>query len=83
MSSDSSSDDDGVKLDQEVDFEKQDDRAQFADEATFKDMGVSPALCSAIEAIGWKAPTEIQRGAIPECLKGRDIIGLAGMMTNV
>lgn len=77
MSSDSSSDDDGVKLDQEVDFEKQDDRAQFADEATFKDMGVSPALCSAIEAIGWKAPTEIQRGAIPECLKGRDIIGLA------
>jgi superfamily II DNA/RNA helicase len=83
MSRDSSSDDDSVESDHGVDCEEQNDRARVADDATFKTMGVSPALCLAIEAIGWKAPTEIQIGAIPECLKGRDIIGLAGMTKNI
>ena len=46
-------------------------------EITFSKLGIVPALCDAIEAIGWKKPTEIQAGSIPEAMKGRDIIGLA------
>ena len=44
---------------------------------TFSSLGVVPALCSALEDLGWKAPTEIQIGSIPESIKGRDVIGLA------
>lgn len=44
---------------------------------TFEDLGIIDSLCHAIKNIGWNAPTDIQRGAIPEALKGRDIIGLA------
>ena len=44
---------------------------------TFAALGVLPALCGALESLGWKAPTEIQKGSIPESIKGRDIIGLA------
>ena len=44
---------------------------------TFAALGVLPALCSALDSLGWKAPTEIQVGSIPESLKGRDVIGLA------
>lgn len=47
------------------------------DPVTFASLGISPALCKIIEEIGWKAPTDIQRDAIPEALSGRDIIGLA------
>ena len=46
-------------------------------EVTFKSLGVLDALCDAINGIGWTKPTEIQQHAIPEALKGRDIIGLA------
>jgi ATP-dependent RNA helicase DDX47/RRP3 len=47
------------------------------EDATFRDLGVSDALCSAIDKLGWTKPTEIQRMAIPHALQGRDIIGLA------
>ena len=46
-------------------------------EQSFADLGVHPALCNSIASVGWKKPTQIQSGSIPESLKGRDIIGLA------
>ena len=46
-------------------------------EVTFASLGVVPALCSAMAAIGWNKPTEIQANSIHESIKGRDIIGLA------
>eukprot|EP01034_Spumella_vulgaris_P027537 gene27537-34269_t len=47
------------------------------DNRSFEDLGIIESLCQAIRGIGWTAPTDIQRGAIPEALNGRDIIGLA------
>ena len=44
---------------------------------SFADLGVSTSLCAAIDAIGWKEPTDIQKMSIPHALKGKDIIGLA------
>eukprot|EP01038_Epipyxis_sp_PR26KG_P007602 gene7602-10351_t len=44
---------------------------------TFQSLGVVEALCSAITAVGWSKPTDIQAASIPSALKGRDIIGLA------
>jgi ATP-dependent RNA helicase DDX47/RRP3 len=44
---------------------------------TFESLGVVETLCTAIDSIGWKVPTDIQQNAIPEALNGRDIIGLA------
>eukprot|EP00981_Chlorochromonas_danica_P009998 scaffold2922_cov278-Ochromonas_danica.AAC.2 len=48
-----------------------------SEEVTFESLGISKALCQAIDHLGWKQPTEIQSKAIPEALSGRDIIGLA------
>jgi ATP-dependent RNA helicase DDX47/RRP3 len=44
---------------------------------SFESLGVVKPLCDAIASIGWKSPTEIQRGTIPEALLGKDVIGLA------
>jgi ATP-dependent RNA helicase DDX47/RRP3 len=44
---------------------------------TFRDLGIVDTLCEAIDGVGWKSPTEIQKQSIPEALTGRDIIGLA------
>jgi ATP-dependent RNA helicase DDX47/RRP3 len=44
---------------------------------TFRDLGIVDTLCEAIDGVGWKFPTEIQKQSIPEALSGRDIIGLA------
>eukprot|EP00746_Dinoflagellata_sp_MGD_P143740 gnl/MRDRNA2_/MRDRNA2_76530_c0_seq1.p1 gnl/MRDRNA2_/MRDRNA2_76530_c0~~gnl/MRDRNA2_/MRDRNA2_76530_c0_seq1.p1 ORF type:complete len:449 (+),score=115.36 gnl/MRDRNA2_/MRDRNA2_76530_c0_seq1:93-1439(+) len=44
---------------------------------TFASLGVCEELCQACTAMKWKAPTEIQKQAIPWALKGRDVIGLA------
>lgn len=44
---------------------------------TFRDLGIVETLCEAIDGVGWKSPTEIQKQSIPEALNGRDIIGLA------
>lgn len=48
-----------------------------SDVCTFHSLGVVEPLCVAIKEINWTTPTEIQQGAIPEALKGKDIIGLA------
>jgi ATP-dependent RNA helicase RhlE len=44
---------------------------------TFSDLGLSPELVAAVEALGWSEPTPIQATAIPICLKGGDIVGIA------
>jgi ATP-dependent RNA helicase DDX47/RRP3 len=41
------------------------------------DLGLLEPLCQACAALNFKAPTSIQREAIPYALQGRDIIGLA------
>jgi len=59
--------------------EAADDNAEdtLAKDVTFASLGVVPTLCEAIEAVGWKCPTKIQSEAIPYCLSGRDVVGLA------
>jgi superfamily II DNA/RNA helicase len=44
---------------------------------SFKDLGLSPDLLSAIEDAGYESPTPIQSGAIPAALSGRDVLGIA------
>lgn len=44
---------------------------------SFQDLGVIDSLCEACTALGYRAPTPIQREAIPLALQGRDLIGLA------
>ncbi|MEF3046836.1 DEAD/DEAH box helicase [Pseudotabrizicola sp. L79] len=44
---------------------------------TFADLGLSPKLLKALEKTELKAPTPIQEQAIPQILKGRDLMGLA------
>jgi superfamily II DNA/RNA helicase len=44
---------------------------------TFKDLGLSPDLLSAIADAGYETPTPIQAGAIPIALTGRDVLGIA------
>jgi ATP-dependent RNA helicase RhlE len=43
----------------------------------FTDLGLSPALMKALAAEGYEIPTPIQAQAIPELLKGRDMLGIA------
>lgn len=43
----------------------------------FSDFGFDPSLMEGIEAMGFETPTPIQEKAIPEILKGNDIIGSA------
>jgi len=43
----------------------------------FGRMGLDPALVRAVEALGYEAPTPIQREAIPAILSGSDVIGTA------
>ena len=44
---------------------------------SFQELGIIDSLCDACTALGYKAPTPIQNGAIPLALQGRDLIGLA------
>ena len=49
---------------------------------TFAELGpednrLAEVLCDAAASMGWKAPSKIQREAIPVALDGHDIIGLA------
>ncbi|MBD3273451.1 DEAD/DEAH box helicase [Candidatus Dependentiae bacterium] len=48
----------------------------------FKDLGLSKDLLKAISIMGFKETTPIQSKAIPEILKGGDIIGLAATGTG-
>src|SRR3989475_856300 len=47
------------------------------DKGPFDHLGLDPALVKAVDAIGYEAPTPIQREAIPPILAGRDVIGTA------
>jgi len=51
--------------------------SESSSEVSFASLGVIETICEAVESLGWRAPTEIQRASIPEALKGRDIVGLA------
>ena len=44
---------------------------------SFEDLSIIDSLCDACTKLGYKAPTAIQREAIPIALQGRDLIGLA------
>lgn len=44
---------------------------------TFQDLGLSSNILQAVETNGFKEPTPIQAGAIPNVLSGRDVIGSA------
>ena len=48
-----------------------------AADKSFSDLGVAESLIEACTSLGFKAPTPIQREAIPILLSGRDVIGLA------
>ncbi len=43
----------------------------------FTDLGLSPGVLAALTAEGYVNPTPIQQKAIPEVLKGRDLLGCA------
>ena len=45
--------------------------------ATFAELGISPKLLQAIQALGYERPTPIQARSIPVLLQGRDVIGSA------
>jgi superfamily II DNA/RNA helicase len=44
---------------------------------TFADLGLSEELLKAVEDTGYTTPTPIQEQAIPQVLRGRDVLGLA------
>jgi len=44
---------------------------------SFSDLGLSPEILAAVEALGYTDPTPIQRDAIPHILEGRDVLGTA------
>lgn len=44
---------------------------------TFKELGLSPKVLSAVEAAGYSEPTPIQTQAIPHVLQRRDVMGIA------
>ena len=43
----------------------------------FEDLGLEPKLLKAVTEAGYETPTPIQAEAIPEALKGKDILGIA------
>ncbi|MEL7138336.1 MAG: DEAD/DEAH box helicase [Pseudomonadota bacterium] len=43
----------------------------------FADLELDPKVLKAVEEAGYESPTPIQAEAIPEALKGRDVIGIA------
>lgn len=44
---------------------------------TFKELNLLPEILKAVEEMGYEKPTPIQRRAIPEAIKGRDVLGCA------
>ncbi len=44
---------------------------------TFKELGLLPEILRAVEEMGYKKPTPIQKRSIPEAIKGRDVLGCA------
>ncbi|KAJ2084269.1 ribosomal RNA processing protein [Coemansia sp. RSA 988] len=77
MSSDESSKSSTVHSDNETIQTESALADSAAEKATFASIGVMKQLCEACDKLGFKAPTDIQRDAIPWALQGRDVIGLA------
>ncbi len=48
----------------------------------FSDLGLDNALLLAVQQAGFKAPTDIQKEAIPVALSGRDVVGQAATGTG-
>ena len=46
-------------------------------DSTFADFGLPSMLLKALEEAGYATPTPIQTAAIPELMKGRDLLALA------
>lgn len=44
---------------------------------TFAELGLTPELCQTVKDEGYTTPTAIQLAAIPEVLRGRDLLGTA------
>ncbi|MDG1333516.1 MAG: DEAD/DEAH box helicase [Crocinitomicaceae bacterium] len=44
---------------------------------TFKELDLLPEILRAVEEMGYEKPTPIQKRAIPEAIKGRDVLGCA------
>jgi ATP-dependent RNA helicase DeaD len=44
---------------------------------TFRDLMLPDDICSALEAAGYRTPTDIQAATIPAMLEGRDVLGQA------
>ncbi|MEI8072905.1 MAG: DEAD/DEAH box helicase [Candidatus Saccharibacteria bacterium] len=58
------------------------DRVEYVPQHNFTDFGFVKALEDNLSQKGFVTPTQIQDGAIPEVLKGRDVIGLANTGTG-
>ena len=43
----------------------------------FSDLALDPRVLQAVTEAGYETPTPIQAQAIPEALKGRDVLGIA------
>ncbi|MCA2980895.1 MAG: DEAD/DEAH box helicase [Myxococcaceae bacterium] len=50
--------------------------------ASFKELGLSDALCDVVTALGYATPTPVQAATIPALLEGRDVLGLAATGTG-
>ncbi|MFM8397446.1 MAG: DEAD/DEAH box helicase, partial [Pirellula sp.] len=61
--------------------EKSEDQEDQAEETTggltFRDLSLPDEICSALEASGYRTPTDIQAATIPAMLQGRDVLGQA------
>jgi len=44
---------------------------------TFKELNLLPPILKAVEEMGYEEPTPIQQRAIPEAIKGKDVLGCA------
>ena len=44
---------------------------------SFKDLGLSPQILQALDAVGYETPSPIQAETIPHLLEGRDVLGQA------
>jgi ATP-dependent RNA helicase DeaD len=50
--------------------------------STFPELGLAPALLTALGVLGYEEPTPIQHATIPPLLEGRDLVGQAATGTG-
>ncbi|KAM7353849.1 putative ATP-dependent RNA helicase DDX47 [Cochliomyia hominivorax] len=67
----------GENKDQSAKNYGSDDATKDDKPLTWKELGLNDTLCKACEELKWKAPSKIQKEAIPVALQGKDVIGLA------